>query len=330
VAYLYVLLAVLAIPGTARAFCRTTTETQLDNRVCTTTGLPLRWERRCISFSVESDDPAVRDAVDRSFATWSGVDCDGRQIGLALRQTEETARCTTAGYESNAPNMNAILFLEDWADRAELPADAFAVTLVWNLKATGEIVDVDMLLNPTIAKLGICADECASQANDLDIQNVVTHEAGHFLGLAHSDVEGATMSASAPVGQTEKRDLTDDDVAGLCAIYGELEPANCTTTAFVPANGFSADCTQAASPDAGCGDDCGQPESAGTGNTDDNSRPEPSDAGSSADDGSPSRSSEGGCSVRLARRAPFPAEPAWIAALAASAVLLMRAHRRSR
>jgi hypothetical protein len=53
----------------------------------------------------------------------------------------------------------------------------------------------------------------------IDLQSVVTHEAGHFLGLAHPPVPEATMYATMPVGETKKRTLYSDDVSGVCTIY---------------------------------------------------------------------------------------------------------------
>ena len=53
----------------------------------------------------------------------------------------------------------------------------------------------------------------------MDLQNTVTHEAGHFIGLAHSAVAGATMNATTAPRETTKRDLAPDDVQGVCAIY---------------------------------------------------------------------------------------------------------------
>jgi MYXO-CTERM domain-containing protein len=53
----------------------------------------------------------------------------------------------------------------------------------------------------------------------IDVQNTVTHEAGHTLGLAHSTDSTATMAASAPAGEIAKRSLHPDDLQGICAIY---------------------------------------------------------------------------------------------------------------
>ena len=60
-----------------------------------------------------------------------------------------------------------------------------------------------------------------------DIQNTVTHEAGHVLGLGHTPVADATMYASAPEGETSKRSLATDDIQGVCDIYPIASP---TTT----------------------------------------------------------------------------------------------------
>jgi hypothetical protein len=237
------------VPASASAFCRTTTKTKLTDIQCTRDGLPLAWDRQCLSFTVEDPGPSgppldeARAAIDRAFASWSAVECDGTRIGIDVRQTQQLAECGVAQHDRRGPNMNAIVFVEDWSGE-ELPSDAFAITLVWNLVASGEIVDADMLINPTFARLAVCGDTCPRAPLTVDLQNVVTHEAGHFLGLAHSDVAGATMSRRAPVGETEKRSLEADDIAGLCAIYGHLPPAQCDADRgdYVPSRGFSTRC----------------------------------------------------------------------------------------
>lgn len=52
-----------------------------------------------------------------------------------------------------------------------------------------------------------------------DFASIVTHETGHFLGLAHSGDNRATMYANYTPGATAMRNLTSDDVAGICSIY---------------------------------------------------------------------------------------------------------------
>jgi MYXO-CTERM domain-containing protein len=53
----------------------------------------------------------------------------------------------------------------------------------------------------------------------VDLQNTITHEVGHVIGLAHSPVAGATMSATTAPREITKRDLAADDVAAVCAVY---------------------------------------------------------------------------------------------------------------
>lgn len=53
-----------------------------------------------------------------------------------------------------------------------------------------------------------------------DLFSVALHEFGHCLGLDHSSVEGAVMSATLPVGR-ERRVLSSDDISGRQKIYGE-------------------------------------------------------------------------------------------------------------
>jgi hypothetical protein len=76
----------------------------------------------------------------------------------------------------------------------------------------------------------------------MDLQNTVTHEVGHVLGLAHSSVTGATMNATTAPRETDKRSLAADDIQGVCAIYpppsggcgcGGGEPAGVTSLLLV-------------------------------------------------------------------------------------------------
>ncbi len=78
---------------------------------------------------------------------------------------------------------------------------------------------------------------------DYDLQSVFTHEAGHFLGLAHSPDSSATMFAVYTPGSTAFRSLAADDVAGVCAVYPAqtIDPAKCNV---LPRHGFSPACAE--------------------------------------------------------------------------------------
>lgn len=241
-----VVTAVTGVPRAAHAFCRLTTEMPLAGDTCSEDGISLAWSRSCISFSMtdrgRTDPPLddMRDVADRSFETWTSVTCSGKPLSLSIRETEALGECDQPQYNAQAPNANTVIFVSDWAAR-RLPRDAFGLTLVWHSPDTGEIYDADMQINETLGTLAICNGTCPS--GRVDLQNVMTHEAGHFLGLGHSDRNEATMAALASAGEIRKRDLADDDRDGLCSIYAAGKAPSCGGAAdYAPDCGFAASC----------------------------------------------------------------------------------------
>ena len=81
--------------------------------------------------------------------------------------------------------------------------EAYGLTLVWHDPQSGEILDADIQINlhRGLGTITACQEQCAGE-HDVDLQNVLTHEAGHFLGLAHSQDHDATMYGQAAFGQT--------------------------------------------------------------------------------------------------------------------------------
>jgi hypothetical protein len=64
--------------------------------------------------------------------------------------------------------------------------------------------------------LHLDADEPWRSGANVDLYSVVLHEAGHALGLGHSDRPGAVMYPYYKLSAG----LTDDDIAGIRALYG--------------------------------------------------------------------------------------------------------------
>jgi uncharacterized protein (TIGR03382 family) len=117
-----------------------------------------------------------------------------------------------------------------------------AVTTVTYSVRTGQILDADMELNAAWPPLGTSLPTSAGyyftcgpvspicstlgQANCVywDVQNTVTHEAGHFIGFAHNPDLNSTMYLQAPVGETSKRSLAPEDIQGVCDVYPTGKP----------------------------------------------------------------------------------------------------------
>jgi hypothetical protein len=60
----------------------------------------------------------------------------------------------------------------------------------------------------------------------VDLYSVALHEAGHALGLGHSDVPGAVMYPYYRLATT----LASDDIAGIQALYGAPQSSTPTPT----------------------------------------------------------------------------------------------------
>ncbi|NTX61821.1 matrixin family metalloprotease [Myxococcus sp. CA051A] len=98
--------------------------------------------------------------------------------------------------------------------------------------------------------LGVPATNCVAT----DLQNTMTHEIGHVVGLDHVPISGATMEPTAPPGETRKRIIDAGSAAGFCSIYPRgLPPNQCLMRAeagiVLLADGRGTGC--AAAPDAG-------------------------------------------------------------------------------
>lgn len=210
----------------------------------------LEWRRPCsriyISERAASRHLSAREvqgALNRSIAAWEAVTCGGVPLGIDIIVPDHGATCSLPLYREEGGNVNALMFIDDWTER-RYDAAAYAVTTVWHRRSTGEILDADIEINERRGPYGICPDEGCGGDRTVDLENVLTHELGHYLGLAHSDVVDATMFASASAGEVHKRDLDLDDIEGICEIYPPGRPIG--ECQYEPIGGL----------DVGCGEGC--------------------------------------------------------------------------
>jgi MYXO-CTERM domain-containing protein len=207
----------------------------------------------------------VESAVDQSFASWENVDCDSREAQLnpanppnLIFKGLQSSDCRRAEFNSTG-NVNTIAFL----------GSGDPVTIVWHNTSTGEILDADMMINDQLATRQFaggpyanCPDSGCPAGNpgEADLASIVTHEAGHFIGIGHSDDQDATMFASAERTSVAKRTLAQDDINAVCDIYppGSLND-QCNAA---PIGGLELNCETDANGDPiACDDPAGAPGS---------------------------------------------------------------------
>jgi len=243
--------AVSAAASHASAYCRTMTcdpndpkaHCQIDKNGCVTSGLPLAWPSSCVTIGVQKmgspvngfsyDD--VASVVEEAFGTWMKASCGDSHPSIDVKLIG-AIECGVSEYNSKAGNANIVLFRED-----EWPyvgaANAIGLTTTRFDTKTGDLWDADIELNGVGANLSI-GDPITGD----DLLSVLTHEGGHFLGLAHSSDQTATMKAvyNPAVDGDMFRSLARDDIAAICATYPpDRKPA---TTSCENRHGFSSEC----------------------------------------------------------------------------------------
>ncbi len=248
----------------AHAYCRTTTvpiqpDFQPRPDRCWTQGVPLFWRNSCVAYSVQrnaSKQVAFEDAVNAistAFTKWTGASCPtegtGRsRVSIDVRDLGPVD-CAEVDFNKLGGNQNVIVFRDDkWPHNDS--NNTLALTTVTFNPDTGEIYDGDMEINTAQQRVTL-ADPVPPDG--YDFASIVTHETGHFLGLAHSGDPRATMYASYTPGGTAMRHLTSDDIAGICAIYHPdgtrsvlsdqvMQGPQCDPT---PRRGFTGACAEA-------------------------------------------------------------------------------------
>jgi hypothetical protein len=208
----------------------------------------------------ELDAAAYLSAAQAAGAAWSQASLDGVQqcsnVIFTVVPVADVAGQVGMDYR------NRLIFRQDKWCSDPLPKDgscydrsALAITSVFQIKSTGEIVDADLEINAATYTWGDFVGHPEQfELNTHDFQGAVTHEFGHVIGLDHTcytpgtradgtpiprpvDNNGnlvpdctadnpplitqATMyvSVATPSAEVELRSLSPDDAQAACEIY---------------------------------------------------------------------------------------------------------------
>ncbi len=240
------LLATLPVGSPALAYVRTTNEQ----------GTPISWQESCIFLSPDAAGyPEVGpentlEAVTAAVNTWNEA-AAACQASITF-QLEDPQEGLHAGFNPKGKNKNVIVWLSNhWGnEETDYDPQALALTTLTFVsdagdKQDGRILDADIEFNGVVHRF----TTDPSRDNDAyDIQNDLTHELGHVLGLDHTcydgwfaqrpsddqgrpipdcnpasklpvEVKEATMYPYSDPDEITKRTLEQDDERGVCGIY---------------------------------------------------------------------------------------------------------------
>lgn len=240
------LAAALSFTPDAGAYCRTTTAPvppSYDPTVlgCITDGVPIAWPSMPVTYELHraaSMYVTLAEAApifDAAFAAWREVSCSAGGVSGHPSLSFETLAPTDAEYVNCAPDAEAcqqaeahgphqILFRDD-AWPYDDPTATIALTTVTFGLDTGHILSANMEINSY--KFPHLATVDPPPAGEISLAAIARHEAGHFIGLAHSQHETAAMYAFYAPNMTS---LTQDDIDGVCAAYPPSSGCSCSAS----------------------------------------------------------------------------------------------------
>ena len=166
----------------------------------------VKWTALPVYYSINPENtysPAESDvigAIQDGFTTWN----ESTTADLFVYDGETTNNTTELNEE------NSVF----WGPISN--ANVIAVTNIWINRRSREIVETDIQMNSYL-EWGIGDEEA------FDIQNIVTHEAGHVCGLGdlyNRPASELTMFGYSRLGDEKKNTLGQGDVLGLQKLYG--------------------------------------------------------------------------------------------------------------
>jgi MYXO-CTERM domain-containing protein len=256
------LIACIACPIAPRALAYIQYQV-VDKTTGKPTGVRIHWNRNCIDVVaypadiIEMTADQVEQAAGAAAASWSQSTLSCTYLNVQLSASFDATR--PAGSDA----YNVLVFRDPWCDPAN-PADcqpeALAITSVFAGRNSGVIQDADIEVNTENFVWGDLAAQPA--AGKQDLQNALTHEMGHLIGLDHDcytpgvdsyrqtdntgalapfclgasqAIQEATMFTKADFGDLTKRTLAPDDENGVCGIYpAAQDPHYCPPPGTIP------------------------------------------------------------------------------------------------
>jgi hypothetical protein len=237
--------ASLLVTTTASAFCRSTTcnpkkqECDFDDAGCELSGNVLRWEKSTLVFRFHEKGSSqlvreeARSAVREAFHRWSDTVCpNGERTSLRFIEGEDIVEDKPLDADAEASEAFGIFFRDlGWPHEGVDETLAKTRTLFGN--TSGKMTYADIEVNATKP---FSLDESANE-EATDLQAVMTHEVGHYIGLAHSKAPQSIMAerlcevdTRCKKGRVAARRLAADDIDAVCDLFPPGPPSSSSVT----------------------------------------------------------------------------------------------------
>ena len=253
-------------------------------RYTSNNGKMFKWSQTCVQLTVYPADleammsvEEILGAVDASAAAWSGTSDSCTYLDIMVSSsTDPTPRATNDGRNLVIfRNSNWCKLAADGTCDPAVPYDpaALALTSVSASTSSGTIRDADIEVNAYHFQWADLVSHPELRGAGMpyhDLQNAVTHEMGHLIGLDHTctfqppapldntgtpipdcadaspAVLATTMFPSANPGDIDKRTLAPDDQMAVCDIYpASQNPMSCSPVGTTPTSSGCDSCATA-------------------------------------------------------------------------------------
>jgi hypothetical protein len=222
----------------------------------------LTWQLSSVGNPTSPDARKLREfeAIRRSFQSWQDIFA---AYGNLRIEEGPLVDARDVGYVVKGPNRNIVLFRSRRCEDVVASTDAcweeetcgnlfdcwehggttIGLTLTTYDEKSGIIYDSDIQLNAsgflfTTGDGGSCLPPVSTEdCVGTDVQNTMTHEIGHLLGLDHIQDDTSTMYSRAPAGETSKRVIDPGSHKFIRETYPQGQPSqSCVTPSVSPSN----------------------------------------------------------------------------------------------
>lgn len=164
--------------------------------------------------SDDIEDGSELTKIRAAFNSWEQVACSMLKFQEVDWEEPRTVR---------NDGKHRIMWVETEAEWPGQPGTLALTYTFYTQDADREIVDADMVVNGVHWTWTTVDDEVGQGTPaKVDVETIMFHEIGHFLGLDHSSDEAAAMFASN--NKPMQRGPATDDVQGICSLYPNGQP----------------------------------------------------------------------------------------------------------